>query len=99
MLIGGLPADVAFAIAAAGVDVSLPEDELERAILEAVADRRGYVAPPIATDGYWTVELLSPIRETYSGRTRALALAWTLVAVLVETRELGIDAFRTSPET
>ena len=39
-----LPTDLAGAIARAGVDVTLPERQLEDAIRDAIGERRGYAS-------------------------------------------------------
>jgi hypothetical protein len=79
--------------ARAGVDPTLPERHLEDALRSAIADRRGYIDQWYVDDlSLWRVEVLSPHRETFGGRTLPQALAWALVWMLGTTGELGAVA-------
>jgi hypothetical protein len=88
-----LPDDLAGAIARAGVDVTLPERQLEDAIRHAIGERRGSI------DGWdysikgWCVTLLFPEREQFSGTHLAIALGWCLVWLMGPSGELGIEGF------
>ena len=82
-----LPADLAAAVARAGVDPTATPRALQDALEAAIADRRGYVDWDVDRAG-WVVELLRPGREAFRGRTLEEALAWCLVWPMVE--ELGI---------
>jgi hypothetical protein len=88
-----LPVDLAGAIAKAGVDVTLPERQLEDAIQRAIAERRGYI------DGWdysikgWCVKLLYPDQEECYGTHLAIALGWCLVWMMGTTDEIGILGF------
>ena len=82
-----LPPDLAAAVARAGVDPTAAPRPLQDALLAAIADRRGYVAWDVNHAG-WRVDLLSPEREAFFGRTLEEALAWCLVWLMVE--ELGV---------
>src|SRR5215204_2544845 len=89
-----LPVDLAAAVARAGVDPTLPERALEDALRSAIADRRGYVDQWYVDDlNRWRVEVLSSDRETFGGRTLAVALAWCLVGMVGRTVEMGLEAF------
>lgn len=85
-----LPIDVAHAVAAAGVDPERDDDDLRNALLGAIADRRGYIGAITVEEIGWTVELLSPVRASFEGRTRELALAWVLIYLMGEGGELGV---------
>jgi hypothetical protein len=81
-----LPPDLAAAVARAGVDPTLPERRLEDVLCEAIADRRGYLDYWYVDDrSSWRVEVLAPNRETFGGRTLAVALAWCLVWLIGTT--------------
>ncbi len=82
-----LPADLAAAGARVGVDPTAEPRALQDALKAAIADRRGYVDCDVDHAG-WVVDLLSPDRERFHGRTLEEALAWCLVWLMVE--ELGI---------
>ena len=88
-----LPVDLAGAIAKASVDVTLPERQLEDAIRDAIAERRGYI------DGWdysikgWCVTLLHPERLEFYGTHLAIALGWCLVWMLGITGEIGIEGY------
>src|SRR5688500_3701559 len=89
-----LPVDVALTVVAAGVDPSLPGDCLVDALRRAIADRGGYLTGPVAGDGGFVVELLSPDRVAFAGRSEELALTWCLVYLMGERGELGACALR-----
>ena len=78
-----LPADLACAVAHAGVDPTAEPRALQDALRRAIADRRGYVAWDVDEVG-WVVDLLSPERERFHGRTLEEALAWCLVWLMAE---------------
>ncbi|CAA9548107.1 MAG: hypothetical protein AVDCRST_MAG19-552 [uncultured Thermomicrobiales bacterium] len=82
-----VPADLAAAIARAGVDPTAEPRPLQDALRSAIADRRGYLAWDVDHAG-WVVQLLSPDRERFHGRTLEEALAWCLVWLMVD--ELGV---------
>jgi hypothetical protein len=85
-----LPADLAAAVARAGVDPTLPERPLEDALRSAIADRGGYLDGWFVCDqSLWVVDLLVPDSETFRARTLAEALGWCLVWVMGSTGELG----------
>src|SRR4051794_1691446 len=86
--------DVALAVAAAGVDPTLPGDCLIDALRRAIADSRGYFAGPLVGDIGFTVELLHPERMTFEGRTEELAPAWCLLYLMGERGEIGACGFR-----
>jgi len=71
----------------------MDDDELETAIRSAIADRRGYLGEVRLLEHGWSVELRSPIAETFTGRTRVTAHAWCLVFLMGEVGELGISGF------
>ena len=85
-----LPADLATAVARAGVDPTAGPRQLQDALRRAIADRRGYVDWDVDHAG-WVVDLLSPDRERFHGRTLEEALAWCLVWLMSD--EWGIGAF------
>ena len=85
--------EVALAVAAAGVDPSLPGDCLVDALRRAIGERRGYVGGLVVGDAGFIVELVYPERMTFAGRTEELALAWCLVYLMGERGELGARAF------
>jgi hypothetical protein len=87
-----LPADLAAAVARAGVDPTLPERALEDAIRAAIADRGGYLYLDqwyVDDRSLWRVLVLDPDRETFGGRTLAEALGWCLVWVMGSRGEIG----------
>ncbi len=88
-----LPSDLAATIARAGVDVTLPERELEEAIRVAITDRRGYLDSWHCDHAGWCVTLLHPIREEYRGVTLAAALGWCVIYLMGEAGEIGIGGF------
>jgi hypothetical protein len=89
-----LPADLAAAVARAGVDPTLPERLLEDALCAAITERRGYRGDWwVGDDGLWHVELLWPVRETFGGTTLAQALGWCLVGMMGWAGEVGAEAF------
>ncbi len=85
-----LPADLAAAVARAGVDPTAEPRALHAALRGAIADRRGYVEWDVDHAG-WRVDLLSPERESFHGGTLEEALAWCLVWLMFD--ELGVGAF------
>ena len=85
-----LPADLAAAVAGAGVDPTAEPRPLRDALKAAIADRGGYVAWDVDHAG-WVVELLALDRERFYGRTLDEALAWCLVWLMVD--ELGVGGF------
>ena len=82
-----LPADLAAAIARAGVDPTAAPRPLQDALKAAIADRRGHVAWDVDHAGR-AVELPRPERQAFHGRTLEEALAWCLVWLMAE--ELGV---------
>ena len=82
-----LPADLAAAVARAGVDPTAAPRVPQDALRAAVADWRGYVAWDVDHPG-WVVDLLRPERERFFGRAPEEALAWCLVRLLAD--ELGV---------
>jgi transcriptional regulator with XRE-family HTH domain len=84
-------ADLAAAVARAGVDPTAQPRQLQDALKAAIADRRGYVDWDVDHAG-WVVESLRPERETFRGRTPEEALAWCLVWLMVEELEVGPPA-------
>ncbi len=81
-----LPADLAAAVARAGVDPTADAKALTSALRGAIADRGGYLRFDVDAIG-WRVDLLSPEHETFRGRTLAEALALALIWLMAE--ELG----------
>jgi hypothetical protein len=79
-----LPADLAAAIARAGVNPTLPERHLEDALCAEIADRRGYRGDWwVGDDGLWHVELLALVRDECGGATHygvlvAIGDAWAM---------------------
>ena len=67
-----LPADLAAAIARAGVDPTAAPRALQDALKAAIADRRGEVAWDVQHVGR-RVDLLRPDRESFRGGTRVPA--------------------------
>lgn len=88
-----LPTDFALTLAGAGIDIHLDEDDLERALSSAIADRRGYLGEISMTETGYSVELLTPHLMTFEGRTQERALAWCLIFLMGETGEIGIGGF------
>ena len=88
-----LPIDLALALAGVEIDINLDDDELESAVRSAIADRRGYLGEVQMIEYGWEVELLSPDRMTFEGRTRVMAHAWCLVFLMGDVGELGISGF------
>lgn len=82
--------DIAAVLAGIGIDPTLDDRALQTAILGAISDRRGYVAWDIDHMG-WRVDMLSPERQDFHGRTLELALAWCLVWLMYE--EMGMGQF------
>lgn len=85
-----LSPDLAAAVARAGVDPTAETRPLQDALWTAIADRRGYLEWDVDHAG-WVVELLSPDRERFHGRTLEEALAWCLVWLMAD--EWGVGAF------
>lgn len=85
-----LPADLAAAIARAGVDPTAESRALRDALKRAIADRRGYCFWDVDHIG-WRVDLLSPEEESFHGGTLEEALAWCLVWLMTE--EIGVGPF------
>lgn len=85
-----LAADLAGAVAQAGVDPTLDGRALQDALLSAIADRRGYLSWDVDHAG-WKVFLHHPDQETFYGRTLEEALAWCLVWLMAP--EIGIGQF------
>lgn len=88
-----LPIDLAGAIARAGVDVTLPERQLEDAIGHAIGQRRGYIDGCDYSIKGWCVTLLYPDHEEFYGAHLAIALGWCLVWMMGRTGEIGILAY------
>lgn len=65
-----LPADLACAVARAGVDSTAEPKPLGAAIGRAIADRGGSLCFDVDAVG-WRVDLLAPQAETFRGRTLA----------------------------
>ncbi len=85
-----LPADLAAAVARAGVDPTAKPRFLQDALRSAIADRRGDLEWDVDHAG-WVVELLAPDRERFHGRTLDEALAWCLVWLMAD--ELGVGGY------
>lgn len=88
-----LPVDVVLAVAAAGIDLALDEDARTVALPSGIANRGAYFDGPALAEIGWRVELLVPVRMTFEGRTRELALAWCLIFLMGEGGELGARGF------
>lgn len=86
-----LPADLAVAVARAGVDPTAEPKALTSALRAAIADRGGYLCFDVDVIG-WRVDLLSPEQETFRGRTLAEALAWCLVWMMGDELGTGTPA-------
>ena len=84
------PADLAAAIAWAGVDTGLPPRPLQDALKGAIADRQGYCAWDVDHAG-WVVTLSSSEEQDFNGQTLEEALAWCLVWLMAP--EIGIGPF------
>lgn len=89
-----IPTDLALTLAGIGIPINAGDEQLESAIRQAIAERRGYFDGPEITDSGYRVELLFPERQTFEGRTPALALAWCLVYLLGSTGEVGAAGFK-----
>jgi hypothetical protein len=85
-----LAPDLAGAVAQAGVDPTLEPRELQPALRQAIATRRGYCDWTVDHAG-WVVILLSPEEQEFYGRTLEEALAWCLVWLMAP--DLGIGPF------
>jgi hypothetical protein len=85
-----LAADLAGAIAQAGVDPTLAGRALQDALISAIADRRGSCSWTVDHAG-WVVSLLFPEAQTFYGRTLSEGLAWCSVWLMAP--ELGIGQF------
>jgi hypothetical protein len=85
-----LAPDLAGAVAQAGVDPTLEPRELQAALRQAIATRRGYCDWTVDHAG-WVVILLSPEEQEFYGRTLEEALAWCLVWLMAP--DLGIGPF------
>jgi hypothetical protein len=78
----------------AGIHPTLPARQLEDALRSAIAARGGYLGDWwVGADSLWHVELLSPVREAFGGRTLAQALGWCVVGVMGWRGEIGVGAF------
>jgi hypothetical protein len=86
-----LVADLAGAVAQAGVDPTLEGRALQDALLVAIATRRGYCTWTV-DHASWVVTLHSPEEHDFYGKTPEEALAWFLVWLMA--LELGIGPFR-----
>jgi hypothetical protein len=86
-----LAADLAVAVAQAGVDPTLDGRALQDALRSAIATRRGYCSWDVDHAG-WVVTLHSPEEQDFYGKTLEEALAWCLVWLMAP--ELGIGPFR-----
>ena len=82
------PRDLAGTVAWAGVDPSLEGRELQDALRNAIATRRGYCDWTVDHAG-WVVTLLSAEEQTFCGRTLEEALAWCLVWLMAP--EVRVD--------
>jgi hypothetical protein len=85
-----LTADLAGAIAQAGIDPTLEGRALQYALLSAIADRRGYLSWDVDHAG-WVVTVHYPEEQTFYGGTLEEALAWTLVWLMAP--EIGIGQY------
>jgi hypothetical protein len=85
-----LAADLAGAVAQAGVDPTLEGRALQDALRAAIATRRGSCSWTVDHAG-WVVTLHSPEEQDYYGRTLEEGLAWCLVWLMAP--ELGIGPF------
>lgn len=86
-----LPADLAAAMARAGVDPTAEPKALHRALRRAIADRRGYVCFDRDALG-WRVDLLRPNPATFRGQTLIEALVWCLIFLATEELSPGVPA-------
>ena len=87
-----LPIDLALMLAGIGINIHLDEDELELTLRTEIGERRGYLGSFTVVDEGWKLDLLYPVRETFSGRTRVMAYAWCLIYLMGESGEIGINA-------
>lgn len=87
---GTLAADLAGAVARAGIDPTLESRPLQDALRAAIATRRGYCDWTVDHAG-WVVTLYHPEQQTFFGRTLEEALAWCLVWLMVD--EIGVGQF------
>ena len=78
-----LPADLALAVARAGVDPTADRHAVQDALKRAIGDRGGYCDWGYDEVG-WVVYLLAPAREEFRGATCQEALAWCLVWLMAE---------------
>jgi hypothetical protein len=85
-----LPADLAGAVAQAGVDPTLDGRALQDALRRAIATRRGYCSWDVDHAG-WVVTLHSPDEQDFYGKSLEEALAWCLVWLMAP--ELGVGPF------
>jgi hypothetical protein len=83
------PADLAAAIARAGINPQLEERALQDAIKDAIGERRGYIGEWWVDHAGWCVLLLSLVREEFRSLMLEIALAWCLVYLM--TDELGVE--------
>ena len=83
-----VPADLAAAVARAGVDPTAESRALQDALKAAIADRRGYVVWDVDEIG-WRVDLLRPDRESFHGGSLEEAVAWCLVWLMNEEWWVG----------
>ncbi len=86
----GLPADLAAAIARAGVNPTAEPCTLQDALKAAIADCRGYVAWDVDELGSRADPLRSD-RESFRGGALEEALAWCLVRLMAD--EWGVGAY------
>jgi hypothetical protein len=86
-----LPADLACAVARAGVDPTAESKMLTSALKRAIADRGGYLCFDVDAIG-WRVDLLAPQQEKFRGRSLAEALAWALVWLMADELGVGVPA-------
>jgi hypothetical protein len=90
---GLLPTDLAATVARAGVDVSLPERQLEDAVRDAITDRHGHLDGWHYDRAGWCVRLLFPDDEQFRGVNLATALGWCLVWLMTRDGEIGMAGF------
>ena len=97
-----LAADLAGAVAQAGVDTTREGRALQDALRAAIVTRRGY-GPLTVDDARWVVTLHSPEEHDFSGTALEEALTWCLVWLMAtgtghpkgldQGPELGIGPF------